>query len=210
MVNYVVLTIGLILKYILYVPNISHNLESMFSLALDNNCRIIFDSHGYVIQDLGTMKVIHKGTCHKGLYHLNPSSDSNKNNVALLNTVSKSEMWHKRLGHPNKNMMRYLVSRNKISYDEQNKNFDCHACYCGKSHKLPFQISETRATRSFDLIHADVWGPSPIPSFGGFRYYLLLIDDYTRCSWLIPLHFKSDVFKRTNEFRTFVTTRPRF
>ena len=49
-----------------------------------------------------------------------------------------------------------------------------------------------------------MWGPSPIASFTGFTYYMLLIDDYTRYSWLIPLKLKSDAYQRISEFKTFV------
>lgn len=75
-----------------------------------------------------------------------------------------------------------------------------------KSHKLKFPLSITHASFPFQLVHADVWGPSPIPSFQGFRYYLLLIDDCTRYSWFFPLHYKSQVKTKLAEFKAFVCT----
>lgn len=62
-----------------------------------------------------------------------------------------------------------------------------------KSHKLPFARSESVSSEPFELVHMDVWGPSPVPSNKGFRYYLLVIDDYTRYSWLFPLHYSLQI-----------------
>lgn len=52
----------------------------------------------------------------------------------------------------------------------------------------------------------DVWGPSPVPSFSGYKYYLLLVDDFTKYCWLFPLHSKSEVTSHIQHFRTFVST----
>ena len=60
--------------------------------------------------------------------------------------------------------------------------------------KLPFTSVEHFSTHCFDIIHTDVWGPSPILSNLGFRYFLLFVDDFTRYSWIFPLKNKSDVF----------------
>ena len=38
------------------------------------------------------------------------------------------------------------------------------------------------STGIFDLIHTDVWGPSPITSIGGSRYFVVFVDDYSRYS----------------------------
>lgn len=43
------------------------------------------------------------------------------------------------------------------------------------------------------MIHVDVWGPSPTPSCSGYKYYLILVDDFTKYSWLYLLSLKSDV-----------------
>ena len=44
-----------------------------------------------------------------------------------------------------------------------------------------------------ELVHTDVWGPSPVTSLGGSRYYVTFIDDSSRKSWVYFLKNKSDV-----------------
>ena len=51
-------------------------------------------------------------------------------------------------------------------------------CQFGKQTTLPFNNSVFHALSSFDLIHYDVWGPSPISTPGGSRYFVIFMDDF--------------------------------
>jgi transposase InsO family protein len=53
-------------------------------------------------------------------------------------------------------------------------------------------------------VHADVW-TSPISSFSGFQYYLVLIDDYTHYVWTFPLRKKSEIFQCLDVFHAYVS-----
>lgn len=66
----------------------------------------------------------------------------------------------------------------------------CESCQFGKAHSLPFSNSNNRAFGSFDLIHSDVWGPTPMLSANGYEYYVLFVDDYSQFTWLYPLKQK--------------------
>jgi 5'-3' exoribonuclease 2 len=44
----------------------------------------------------------------------------------------------------------------------------------------------------------------PTPSFSGARYVLTFIDDFSRCTWVYFLKYKSDVFDSFHVFKTFV------
>lgn len=59
---------------------------------------------------------------------------------------------------------------------------------------LPFTSSETLSKNPLELIHSAVWGPSPILSACGFKYYIVFIDDFSKYTWLFPLEYKSDVY----------------
>jgi hypothetical protein len=85
------------------------------------------------------------------------------------------------LGHASSSQVQQLVSRGLLGLVSKD-NFDCVSCQLGKQLALPFHNSESMSTGIFDLIHNDVWGPSPIISIGGFRYFVMLVDDYSRYS----------------------------
>ena len=58
----------------------------------------------------------------------------------------------------------------------------------------------------FDLIHCDIWGPYHIPSYSGYQYFLTLVDDCTRFTWLYLLKHKSDVHSIVPNFFNLVET----
>ena len=60
-------------------------------------------------------------------------------------------------------------------------------------------------TAKFDLIHCDLW-TSPIISNSGFRYYLVIVDDYSHFYWSFPLRQKSCVSRTLEFFFAYVRT----
>ena len=54
-------------------------------------------------------------------------------------------------------------------------------------HRLPFTPSVTKSLHPFHLLHVDLWGPTPTMSTNGFRYYLVLVDDFTKFCWVYLL-----------------------
>src|SRR5581483_7356680 len=71
---------------------------------------------------------------------------------------------------------------------------------------LPFNKSVSCSFAPFDLVHSDVWGPSPVSSKGGSRYYVSFIDDYTRYTWVFLMKRRSDFFLVYSNFRALVKT----
>ncbi|GJS40800.1 retrovirus-related pol polyprotein from transposon TNT 1-94 [Tanacetum coccineum] len=75
----------------------------------------------------------------------------------------------------------------------------CDACKVGKqahaSHKAKNLVSTTRC---LELLHMDLFGPSAVRSYGGNRYTLVIVDDYSRYTWTIK--DKTEAF---NQFEIF-------
>ena len=82
----------------------------------------------------------------------------------------------------------------------------CIHCLVGKMHQLPFPVSNKSMSSPFALIHADLWGPAPIMSYTGFRYYLVLVDEFTKFTWTYLLKHKSDTFKVFTQFQAMINT----
>ena len=72
---------------------------------------------------------------------------------------SGNKMWHKRLGHPNFDVLRTSFNSGLLgnkSCSSIDLSFDCTSCKLGKSKVLPFRHHESRASQCFELIHSDV------------------------------------------------------
>ena len=62
----------------------------------------------------------------------------------------------------------------------------------------------SRASHCFDLIHSDVWGPSPVSSHEKFKYYVTFIDGHRKFTWVYFLRSTSEVFHTFTEFLAYV------
>ncbi|CAN1328581.1 Retrovirus-related Pol polyprotein from transposon TNT 1-94, partial [Linum perenne] len=102
-------------------------------------------------------------------------------------------MFRKGLFRVNDNMEKFSVP-------------DCLHCIEAKTVALPFHSSTTEIHEPFALIHTDVWGPSPVTSRLGYRYFVLFIDHKTRYTWVYFLRLKSELIQVLKEFVTMVQT----
>ncbi|PKU87515.1 Retrovirus-related Pol polyprotein from transposon TNT 1-94 [Dendrobium catenatum] len=181
----------LFLSQLLHIPDISHNLISISKLVTENNIAIIFEPNGYSLKDLQTNRILLQGHCKNGLYPISIQK-SNDRDTALVSRTSASINWHEKLGHPHQRILTQISKANP-SLRINVKSVNCTSCNLCKSHKLCFSSSVSRTVHPLAMLHADVWGPSPVSSIQGFRYYLLIVDDFSRYTWIFPFIFKSEV-----------------
>lgn len=182
------------LPHILHVPKLSHNFLSIHKLTNDNSCYVLLDSHGYAIKDSRTNMIILYGPNRHGLYPISSSSSFKSRSSAaraLLASTQVSSLWHQRLEHPSATTHSRLAS--SFSSITSPILHHCTACAQAKCTRLPFLLSTTTSTKCLELIHSDVWGPSPFLSMKSYRYYVIFVDDFSRYSWIYPLHNKSEV-----------------
>ena len=64
-------------------------------------------------------------------------------------------------------------------------SLNCESCQYVKLHHVHLSPRvNNRASAPFELVHSDVWGPCPVVSQTGFRYFVTFVDDYSRTTWL--------------------------
>jgi hypothetical protein len=109
------------------------------------------------------------------------------------NSISSNsfELWHSRLGHVSDSGMQ-AISKQFPFIPCKNNMSPCDSCHFSKQKKLPFSHSITNSLSPFELLHADVWGPYSTTSLLGHKYFLTLVDDYSRFTWVIFLKHKSE------------------
>ena len=114
-------------------------------------------------------------------------------------------LWHARLGHASSSRVQQLASRGLLG-SVSTENFDCVSCQLGKQSVLPFNSSESISNDIFDLIHFDVWGPSPVFSIGGSRYIVVFVDDYSCYNWIFHMKHRSELLQVYSNFAKMVET----
>ncbi|WP_420914574.1 integrase catalytic domain-containing protein [Candidatus Phytoplasma australasiaticum] len=62
------------------------------------------------------------------------------------------------------------------------------------------------AAGPFELVHYDTWGPYQIPTHSGYRYFLTIVDDYTRYTWTYLMKNKLDALTVVPRFFAYVDT----
>ncbi|KAK2387257.1 putative mitochondrial protein [Trifolium repens] len=203
---------------VLYSPIFTLNLISISKLCQSLACSIMFTENVCTLQDVKSKRMIGLGDLVNGLYHLKVSQSFlasqaslnsltvSANNVDVNHqTIPMSAIWHFRLGHvSNKCITSMIPMYPSISLD--NKAAVCDVCHFSKQKKLPFMLSSSIASSKFELLHCDIWGPLATPSIHGHKYFLTIVDDFTRFVWLILLKTKAEVSDKLQQFIIMIET----
>jgi hypothetical protein len=187
---------------VLVCPSVTKSLLSVSKLTRDYPCTVEFDFDSVSINDKETKKLLIMGSTRDGLYCLE-SDNKFKAFYSTRQNSASDAVWHRRLGHPHQQVLQQLVKTKSISINKTTK-FLCEACQLGKSSRLPFISSSFTANRPLERVHCDLWGPSPVISVQGLRYYAVFIDHYSRFSWIYPLKLKSDFYSTFIAFHKLV------
>ena len=108
-------------------------------------------------------------------------TSSPRDTIAVAKANTDINLWHRRLGHMSKKGMKMLLSKGKLP-ELKSIDFDlCESCILGKQKNVSIlKTGKTPKAEKLELVHTDLWGPSPVASFRGSRYYITFIDDSSR------------------------------
>lgn len=72
---------------------------------------------------------------------------------------------------------------------------NCESCQFAKHHRVSLSPRvNKRASAPFELVHSDVWGLFPVEFRTGYKYFVTLVDDYSRLTWLFAMKSRSKLF----------------
>ncbi|GBN49452.1 Retrovirus-related Pol polyprotein from transposon TNT 1-94 [Araneus ventricosus] len=126
---------------------------------------------------------------------------------SVMYTSVDLNLIHKKLCHVNIPIIKDMCKNKSVKGLEKVNikidNESCIACNVGKATRTSLKKNYVykRVTKSvLDKVHMDLWGPAPINSLGGSKYFLSIIDDFSRKIDVFTLKSKSEVFSIFKEY----------
>ena len=188
--------VDLILRNSLYAPNYKVNLPSV-NKAVNLGHKFMFnDSRARMVRNDSREINLTKNS---GLFFLKVTYQ----NVVNQSTCKKTKqsikgdinLWHKRLGHPNKTDVKRTVGC------EGDINDTCETCAMGKQASQPVpKKTENKAKKALELVYSDDLGPFEAASLNGSKYVVTFIDEYTKYAVLKYMKNKSQVLDKFKEY----------
>ncbi|CAI7730474.1 unnamed protein product [Closterium sp. NIES-53] len=109
-------------------------------------------------------------------------------------------LWHHRLGHPSLRCLRGMASRVLVSGLPRSlpplppgPALTCVPCVEGRQRAAPHSSEFPPTEAPLQTLHMDVWGPARVRGQGHERYFMLMVDDYSRYTTVFPLRSKGEV-----------------
>jgi len=187
-----------------YIPKLKRNLISLGTLE---SLRCKYLAEGGVLKVSKGSLVLLKANRIGSLYVLQGTNVTGS--VAVSSSVAKNDvtkLWHMRLGHMSEKGMHLLSKQGYLGKHVIGKLEFCKHCAFGKQKKVSFSTATHNTKGILDYIHSDLWGPSKVPSYGGRRYMMTIIDDFSRKVWVYFLRHKNETFPTFKKWKTLVKT----
>lgn len=202
----------LVLRDVLLVPEFTVNLISVSRLVKDDGYKVHFDELGCIVQDRSFKIILEAGQPKEGLYVAERITQVQDNVVSELvnrtvlenKTAGDFELWHDRLGHPSVDVVDMFLKIHSKSV--LIRRLDSTVCPMAKQSRLVFPISKHVSTELFELVHGDVWGPFNEETMTGCKYFLTLVDDFSRGTWTFLMRAKSETAYQIKNFVKMIDT----
>jgi transposase InsO family protein len=92
----------------------------------------------------------------------------------------------------------HILGLTNVSFE---KDHICSACQAEKQVGVPHPSKSIVTTvKPLELLHMDLFSPVAYMSIGGNKYGLVIVDDYSRFTWVLFLHDKSVVQDTLKKF----------
>ncbi|GKA80013.1 retrovirus-related pol polyprotein from transposon TNT 1-94 [Tanacetum coccineum] len=187
---------NIIISRVYYVEGLGHNLfyvgqfcDADLVVALQKNTCFIWNLEGVDLLS---------GSKNTNLYIISLDDMLKTSTICLLSKASntKSWLWHRRLSHLNFGTLNKLAKDGlargipKLKFQKDHLYL---ACALGKSKKSSHQpkVKDTNQEKLY-ILHMDLCGPMCVESINKKKYILVIVDDYSRFTWVRFLRSKDE------------------
>ena len=142
---------------------------------------------------------------HDDVRHVRPPKLKHTNDAIRERLLRK----HRALGHPSKRVLQHMLSQSAAQGDVElaskvNKFMPfCDGCLFGKPKQKPHNkkaSGHSRATKYLQRLLIDCSGRQAVPTLQGYQYFVLIVDEYTRYTWVYFLKSVSECPKIIDNF----------
>nr|GEY17636.1 retrovirus-related Pol polyprotein from transposon TNT 1-94 [Tanacetum cinerariifolium] len=187
---------NILITRVYFVKGLGHKLFSVGQFC-DSDLEVAFRRNACFVRNLDGVDLL-KGDRSTNLYTINLHEMASASPICLMARASstKSWLWHQRLSHLNFDTINYLARNDLVSGLLKFKYHKEHLCPSyeqGKSKRAshpPKPVPNSR--QRLHLLHMDLRGPMRIASINGKRYVLVIVDDYSRYTWVHFLRSKDE------------------
>ncbi|GJZ65207.1 retrovirus-related pol polyprotein from transposon TNT 1-94 [Tanacetum coccineum] len=182
-----------------YVEGLGHNLFSVGQFC-DSDLEVAFRKHSCFVLDLEGVDLL-KGLKGTNLYTLSLEDMLKSSPICLLSKASKTKswLWHQRLSHLNFDTINQLAKQGLVRGLPKLKYEKYHLCYAwsiGKSKKHTHKPKyENSIQEKLYLLHMDLCGPMRVESINWKKYISVIVDDYSRFTWVKFLRSKDETLE---------------
>ncbi|GJT95659.1 integrase, catalytic region, zinc finger, CCHC-type containing protein [Tanacetum coccineum] len=187
---------NVIISRVYYVEGLRHNLFSVGQFC-DADLEVAFRKNTFFIRNLEGVDLL-SGSRDTNLYTISLDDMLKTFPICLLLKASKTKswLWHRRLSHLNFGTLNKLAKDGlargipKLKFQ---KDHLCLVCTLGKSKKSSHQPkAEDTNQEKLYLLHMDLCGPMRVESINRKKYILVIVDDYSRFTWVKFLRSKDE------------------
>ena len=195
----------IVLKDALYAPDMGMTVVSVGKIA-SAGCTVSFEGKKCRIKNKEGRTIGRISASANGLYRVDhPITAAAAQEQVDLLTV------HRRLGHISVDSIRTLVRANAVTglqIIDPSSPISCDSCAHAKATRKTIrkESATPRAEAFGDEVHTDVWGPAPVSTLGGRKYYVTFTDDSTRYTRLEILRSKDETFQAYKTFAAWAKT----
>ncbi|GJT09375.1 retrovirus-related pol polyprotein from transposon TNT 1-94 [Tanacetum coccineum] len=194
---------NILITRVYFVEGLGHNLFSVRQFC-DSDLEVAFRRNTCFVRNLEGVDLL-KGNRTTNLYTINLHEMASTSPICLINrdTSTKSWLWHQRLSHLNFDTINNLAKNDLVTglpKFQYHKAHLCPSCEQGKIKRAshpPKPVPNSK--QRLHLLHMDFCGPMRIASINGKRYVLVIVDDYSRYTWVHFLRSKDETPENDRE-----------
>nr|GEW24335.1 retrovirus-related Pol polyprotein from transposon TNT 1-94 [Tanacetum cinerariifolium] len=196
-----------VISRIYYVEGLGHNLFFVGQFC-DSDLEIAIRKHSSYVRVTDGVELI-KGSRGSNLYTISIEDMMKSSPIYLLSKASKNKswLWHRCLNHLNFSTINDLSRKDLVRGLPRLKFEKDHiysACQLGKRKKHTHKPkTENTNLEVLNTLHMDLCGPMRVQTINGKKYILVIVDDYSRFTYVKFLRLKDEtpengVVKRRN------------